>query len=193
MDGVMEERMPDEIRGQKPYLLVVWFGEGHDFAYSAAGFDTEDEARAVAQQIETDHAAFKACWATDEGAEWIEEEFGYGDMQIWGNWCDYESWSLYALAGREGVAAPQPAPEPEPEPAAASQQPDPAWLTEGWAWPANSRKAHYFVNGQALCGRWMFLGEIRASEQSEKPLADDCTTCRKKLDTRRAKAAAATA
>ncbi len=51
-------------------------------------------------------------------------------------------------------------------------------VKEGWAIPLNSRKAHYFRKGQALCNRWMFLGKIYADEQlATKPLPDDCKAC----------------
>jgi len=30
--------------------------------------------------------------------------------------------------------------------------------TEGPGWPIRSRKAHYFVEGRSLCGKWMWFG-----------------------------------
>lgn len=52
----------------------------------------------------------------------------------------------------------------------------------GWAWPSNSRKAHYFVNGRSLCGRWGFLGQNGDSNQGtgSKVGPDDCVACWRK-------------
>jgi len=30
---------------------------------------------------------------------------------------------------------------------------------EGWGWPEDSRKAHYFRKDRSLCGRWCYWGE----------------------------------
>ena len=49
---------------------------------------------------------------------------------------------------------------------------------EGWGWPENSRKAHYFVDGRSLCKRWLFLGLV---EQGNDNSPDNCPTCMKKL------------
>jgi len=55
-------------------------------------------------------------------------------------------------------------------------------LTHGWAWPLNSRKAHYFADsGVSLCGRWMFFGPINQDQQTQTSTAD-CPTCHKKLN-----------
>ena len=52
----------------------------------------------------------------------------------------------------------------------------------GWAWPLNSKKAHYFEGSRALCMRWIFFGKLtRNQEVGEKPGPDDCKTCHKKL------------
>lgn len=54
-----------------------------------------------------------------------------------------------------------------------------ASLKSGWAKPANSRKWHYFVGGMALCGRWMYSGEVdETSIPSSGP--DDCAACARK-------------
>lgn len=58
--------------------------------------------------------------------------------------------------------------------------------TKGWGWPINSRKAHYFVNGIALCNCWMFFGEL---EDDGKTTKDDCKVCTKKLEKIKQKAA----
>lgn len=52
-------------------------------------------------------------------------------------------------------------------------------LKEGWGWPINSKKAHYFVDSIALCGGWMFGGELESDDKGNSP--DDCKSCRKKL------------
>lgn len=50
---------------------------------------------------------------------------------------------------------------------------------EGWGWPLNSRKAHYFVEGRSLCGGWMFFGQPTPNQAPGSP--DDCKACVKKL------------
>lgn len=54
----------------------------------------------------------------------------------------------------------------------------------GWAFPGNSRKAHYFgADGMALCGKWANLGmPAEAHEPDTGPSQDDCVACRRKLD-----------
>lgn len=47
-----------------------------------------------------------------------------------------------------------------------------------WGWPLNAKKAHVFLEGRSLCGRWLFLGNGAAIEQA--PLRkgpDDCAKC----------------
>jgi len=53
---------------------------------------------------------------------------------------------------------------------------------EGWGWPANSRKAHYFVDGLSLCGRWGYFGEV---EQGNDDSPDNCAVCKRLLKKRR--------
>lgn len=50
---------------------------------------------------------------------------------------------------------------------------------QGWAWPPNSRKAHYFLKGEtiSLCSKWMYGGE-REDTLHEHP--DNCSTCEKR-------------
>lgn len=56
---------------------------------------------------------------------------------------------------------------------------------EGWAFPGRSRKAHYMVDGMALCRAWGFYyGPL---EQGNDASPDNCTACIKKLAERRAK------
>lgn len=54
-------------------------------------------------------------------------------------------------------------------------------LTEGWGWPGNSRKAHYFKMGEAtsVCSRWLYGGS-RTAGDFKSP--DDCAPCRKWVD-----------
>lgn len=48
----------------------------------------------------------------------------------------------------------------------------------GWGWPGLSRKAHFFVNGQALCGKWLFLGDLVRNQQIGSTRGpDDCAEC----------------
>lgn len=56
---------------------------------------------------------------------------------------------------------------------------------EGWGFPSNSRKSHYFVDKRSLCGKWMFFGEL---EQGNDDSPDNCTSCKKALQKQKAKA-----
>lgn len=56
-----------------------------------------------------------------------------------------------------------------------------------WGWPMLSKKAHVFVGGRSLCGKWMFLAspergatEIKTAPSEERG-PDDCSACHKKL------------
>ncbi|RLI41370.1 hypothetical protein DRO59_07110 [Candidatus Bathyarchaeota archaeon] len=55
-------------------------------------------------------------------------------------------------------------------------------VKEGWGFPLNSRKAHYFVNGRSLCGKWLFFGEL---EQGNDGSPDNCAVCKKLLQKRK--------
>ena len=57
-------------------------------------------------------------------------------------------------------------------------------VREGWGWPLSSRKAHYFVDGSSLCGRWMFFGSL---EQGNDNSPDNCAPCKKNLKRHRMK------
>lgn len=50
---------------------------------------------------------------------------------------------------------------------------------QGWGFPPNSRKAHYFVLGSTLsiCGRWWFLGR---REDNNHGSPDNCAACKRK-------------
>jgi len=55
-------------------------------------------------------------------------------------------------------------------------------MSEGWGWPGNSKKAHYFVNGRSLCGSWIYFGEL---EQGKDDSSDNCPRCKKRLEAKR--------
>ena len=46
---------------------------------------------------------------------------------------------------------------------------------EGWGYPLNTRKAHYFVDGISLCKRWMYLGTDLEQDNNYTP--DKCKDC----------------
>ena len=48
----------------------------------------------------------------------------------------------------------------------------------GWGWPSNSRKAHYFIGNDALCGRWLFFGPVEEGNNESK---DNCKGCQRLL------------
>jgi len=62
---------------------------------------------------------------------------------------------------------------------------NPNKTNEGWGWPSNSKKAHYFREGRALCGKWLFLGKL---EQGNDDSLDNCTACKKALQKENEKA-----
>jgi acetoacetate decarboxylase len=62
---------------------------------------------------------------------------------------------------------------------------EPKPVREGWGWPATATKPHYFIDGEALCGRWWFPGELTASTGTTGP--KDCKSCARKLAKREAK------
>lgn len=56
--------------------------------------------------------------------------------------------------------------------------------SEGWAWPSNSRKAHYFVGGRSLCAKWRWLHK-GGLDDTPYTGPDDCKECVRKLNKRR--------
>jgi hypothetical protein len=50
---------------------------------------------------------------------------------------------------------------------------------EGWGWPDQSRKAHYFRGGRSLCRKWIFLGRLPL-EQGNDDSRSNCGACKKK-------------
>jgi hypothetical protein len=57
---------------------------------------------------------------------------------------------------------------------------DVAKSAAGWVWPLNSRKAHYFTEGEhiSICRRMMVFHNNR--EQGNDESVDNCATCKKK-------------
>jgi hypothetical protein len=56
---------------------------------------------------------------------------------------------------------------------------------EGWAWPGESRKAHYFeADRRSLCGRWAFFG-VEVYDDPEGPAPNSrCADCDRRLASR---------
>jgi len=66
-------------------------------------------------------------------------------------------------------------------------------LHEGWGWPANFRKAHYYVYAKsprgewlafavALCGRSIYAGHLETGNDGS---SDNCAECKRRLAKRR--------
>lgn len=53
-------------------------------------------------------------------------------------------------------------------------------MKEGWTWLINSKKEHYFRNGQSLCGKWACLGNDFTNEPPRMGVA--CAMCLKKRE-----------
>jgi hypothetical protein len=60
-------------------------------------------------------------------------------------------------------------------------------LKEGWWMPFRSRRYHYFVEGRALCGGWVFpnYSELSVDTGNSVPQSEDCVSCFRKLVKRR--------
>lgn len=48
--------------------------------------------------------------------------------------------------------------------------------TEGWGWPANARKAHYYIEGRSLCAKWAFFGSLSLKNDASP---DNCAECKR--------------
>lgn len=58
---------------------------------------------------------------------------------------------------------------------------------EGWYWPPNARKAHYYRDGSSLCRNWAIL--VSPSDDTGAGGGpDDCKRCAKKRGREIAKA-----
>jgi hypothetical protein len=57
-------------------------------------------------------------------------------------------------------------------------KPEPPKLNAGWGWPLNSKKAHYYTEGEvtSICGAWMYSGP-RENTAHDSP--DNCAKCKK--------------
>lgn len=56
-----------------------------------------------------------------------------------------------------------------------------AELIEGWGFPMNSKKAHFFLKGESIsiCGRMMYTGE-RENDKHDSP--DNCAECKRRRE-----------
>jgi len=56
-------------------------------------------------------------------------------------------------------------------------------ITEGWWMPARSNRYHYFVDGRALCGGWIFpdYNNMSPDTGNVEPQKTDCKACFRKL------------
>jgi hypothetical protein len=53
---------------------------------------------------------------------------------------------------------------------------------EGWGFPLNSRKAHFFDQSKrSLCGNWAFFGKLE-NARHDHPI--NCMACMRKRETR---------
>ena len=52
-------------------------------------------------------------------------------------------------------------------------------IKEGWAWTFGSRKWHYVINNESLCGKWLFPGNPML-EQDGDDSPDNCAECRRR-------------
>ncbi len=58
-------------------------------------------------------------------------------------------------------------------------------VIEDWGLPGTSKKAHYFVDGSALCRKWGFYyGQL---EQGKDESPDNCAECKRILAKRKQK------
>lgn len=57
-------------------------------------------------------------------------------------------------------------------------------MTEGWGFPQRSRKAHYFVNGRSLCGKWTFFGKVAEGDPGFFE-SKCCAKCFREFDKRK--------
>lgn len=61
-------------------------------------------------------------------------------------------------------------------------------VRRGWAWPLNSKKAHYFMDARSLCRKWLFFGEVVEDGNDNSP--DACVACKRLLAREKGKDAA---
>jgi hypothetical protein len=60
--------------------------------------------------------------------------------------------------------------------------------TQGWGWPGQSYKAHYFMASRSLCGKWTYTGRL---DDEHHDSFGNCAECKKRRTALLAKADAA--
>lgn len=53
---------------------------------------------------------------------------------------------------------------------------------QGWGWPLNTKKSHYFVGGRSLCGKWGAMMLELNDNKHKSP--DNCAECKRKREKR---------
>lgn len=53
-------------------------------------------------------------------------------------------------------------------------------IKAGWAMPGLAKKFHYFIENMALCGKWLYSGELD-KDNGGQVQKDDCKECFKRL------------
>lgn len=83
---------------------------------------------------------------------------GHGECKVKGCPCEKFTWVKFVVKEQEKSTRP-----------------------EGWGWPMNMRKAHYFQKGdmRSLCLKVLYFGHDR--ELGNDDSADNCSACKKKL------------
>ncbi len=55
---------------------------------------------------------------------------------------------------------------------------------EGWAFPPNAKRDHYFVQWISLCGKWLFKGDFEDDDGADAQVGD-CLDCHRRLQRRK--------
>lgn len=64
-----------------------------------------------------------------------------------------------------------------------SEKPATGELIEGWGWPGNARKAHYFLKSRSICNKWLSLTRLYGDSRHLSE-SDLCKACLKRKNTR---------
>lgn len=59
--------------------------------------------------------------------------------------------------------------------------PKPEKEDQGWGVPVNTKKAHYFIKGRPLCGRWMSIGWVEDNRHDHPGNCKACLQARAKF------------
>ena len=59
-------------------------------------------------------------------------------------------------------------------------------IKEGWGFPSQSRKWHYFTNGRSLCGKFGWFDKDHLEDGNDNS-PDNCKECKRRLEKRKAK------